>query len=133
MSQPVFKRRIPLIVATACGLAAGLLAHPLLLRQVQDRVIDEHYAQLSRVTATAAQMASDTQRNLQARALELNLPSHPPGCDEALQQQLQAIQLQTPGVRTPHCASRATASPAPACPCCRPPGCRQHTTCARTG
>ena len=98
MSQPVFKRRIPLIVATACGLAAGLLAYPLLLRQVQDRVIDEHYAQLSRVTATAAQMASDTQRNLQARALEMNLPSHPPGCDEALQQQLQAIQLQTPGV-----------------------------------
>ena len=98
MSQPVFKRRIPLIVATACGLAAGLLAYPLLLRQVQDRVVNEHYAQLSRVTAAAAQMTSDTQRNLQALALELNLPSHPPGCDEALQQQLQAIQLQTPGV-----------------------------------
>lgn len=98
MPQPVFKRRIPLIVATACGLAAGLLAYPLLLRQVQDRVIDEHYAQLARVTAAAAQMASDTQRNLQARALELNLPSTPAGCDEALQQQLQAIHLQTPGV-----------------------------------
>lgn len=98
MPQPVFKRRTPLIVATACGLAASLLAYPLLQRQVHDRVTNEHYAQLSRATAAAAQMSSDTQRSLQARALELNLPSTAPGCSEALHRQLQAIQLQTPGV-----------------------------------